>query len=228
MTVRYEILVPGSSLAFEGGFFGLSAIVLLETGGQRALFDCGHGPTRRLLCDRLGQLGLQLDDIDLLIFSHGHFDHVLNLDLFPKAPILMSCDERDYVEAPFEHDMVTPRYLPALLQDRDVQLIDAETEILPGVTAFPTPGHAPGHISLELTTPDGPVVLAADALKTIREALTGIPDLELDPHKRGQTSIQEVLRRGKVIVPGHHPTIYQDDNGKLSWTEIQEMPLLIR
>ncbi|MBD1547475.1 MBL fold metallo-hydrolase [Roseibium aggregatum] len=228
MTVRYEILVPGSSLAFEGGFFGISSIVLVEAGGKRALFDCGHGTTRRLLREGLAARGLALDDIDLLVFSHGHFDHVLNLDLFPNAPILMSRDERDYVETPFEDDPATPRYLPALLSDRDVQLIDGEAEILPGVTAFPTPGHAPGHISLELAAADGPVVLAADALKTAREALSGIPDMEIDPQKRGKAAIREVLRRGKVIVPGHHPTLFKDEDGNLSWSDLQEMPLLIR
>lgn len=228
MTVSYKTLIPGSSLAFKGGFFGISSIVLIETGGKRALFDCGHGTTRGPLLHSLNQFGLTPDEIDLLIFSHGHFDHVLNLDLFPDAPILMSQAERDYVETPFEHDTVTPRFLPALLAARDVQLVDGEAEILPGVTMFPTPGHAPGHVSLELATTDGPVVLAADALKTAREALSGIPDLEFDPQKRGKDAIQEVLRRGKIIVPGHHPTLYKDANGKLSWTDLQEMPLLIR
>ncbi|WP_346911727.1 hypothetical protein [uncultured Roseibium sp.] len=58
MAVRYEILVPGSSLAFDGGFFGISSIVLIETGGKRALFDCGHGTTRRMLRERLAGLDL--------------------------------------------------------------------------------------------------------------------------------------------------------------------------
>jgi N-acyl homoserine lactone hydrolase len=228
MSVQYDVLVPGSSLAFQGGFFGISSIVLVEAGGKRALFDCGHGVTRRMLRASLAERGLGLDDIDLLVFSHGHFDHVLNLDLFPNAPILMSRDEREYVETPFADDPATPFYLPALLAGRDVQLIDGEAEILPGVTMFPTPGHAPGHVSLELATDTGPVVLAADALKTAREATTGIPDMEIDPQKRGKASIQEILKRGRTIVPGHFPTIHCSEDGKLSWSDIQEMPLLIR
>ncbi|AXS41347.1 MBL fold metallo-hydrolase [Breoghania sp. L-A4] len=228
MSVQYDVLVPGSSLAFEGGFFGISSIVLVTVGDTKALFDCGHGVTRRLLLTALKQRGLEPDDIDLLVFSHGHFDHVLNMDLFPGAPILMSRDERDYIESPFPDDPATPRYLPQLLDPRDVQLIDGEAEILPGVTLFPTPGHAPGHVALELAADEGPVVLAADALKTVREASTGIPDMEIDPLKRGAASIQECLRRGRTIVPGHFPTIHRADDGKLSWTGIQEMPLLIR
>ncbi|WP_213215933.1 MBL fold metallo-hydrolase [Roseibium polysiphoniae] len=228
MPATYDVLVPGSSLAFEGGFFGISSICLVEAGGKRALFDCGHGTTRGLLLNALSRRGLSPADIDLLIFSHAHFDHVLNMDLFPDAPILMSRDEADYIEAPLADDPATPRYLPALLAQRTVDLVDGEKEILPGVTLFPTPGHAPGHVSLELETKDGPVVLAADALKTAREALSGIPDMEIDPQKRGKASIKEVLRRGKIIVPGHFPTLLQGEAGNLTWTDMQEMPLLIR
>ncbi|MXN63497.1 MBL fold metallo-hydrolase [Stappia sp. GBMRC 2046] len=228
MTPQYDVLVEGSSLAFHGGFFGISSIVLVTSGKTRALFDCGHGVTRKLLLNALEARGLAPGDIDLVILSHGHFDHVLNLDLFPGAPVVMSLTEREYVETPFDEDWVTPRILPMLLEGRELRLTDGEEEILPGVTAFPTPGHAPGHISLELSSPEGPVVLAADALKTAREASTCIPDLEFDPEKRGAASLREVLRRGRIIVPGHFPTIRTDESGRLSWTGVQEMPLLFR
>lgn len=228
VTPHYDILVEGSSVAFHGGFFGISSIVLVTSGKTRALFDCGHGVTRKLLLDALDTRGLGPADIDLVILSHGHFDHVLNLDLFPGVPVAMSRDERDYIETPSDADWVTPRFLPMLLEGREMRLTTGEEEILPGVTAFPTPGHAPGHISLELPSPEGPVVLAADALKTAREASTGVPDLEFDPQKRGRASLQEVLRRGRVIVPGHFPTIHKDEAGRISWTGVQEMPLLFR
>ena len=225
---RFHVLVPGSSLAFRGGFFGISSIVLVEAGGKRALFDVGHGVTRRMLVEALDARGLSPRDIDLLVFSHGHFDHVLNMDLFPDAPIMMGREERDYIDAIFAEDHVTPRYLPALLRERRVETIDGEAEILPGVVLFPTPGHSPGHVSLELRTEEGPAVLAADALKTAREATTGIPDMEIDPQKRGRASIAEVLRRGRIIVPGHFPTLHREADGRLWWDEIQEMPLLVR
>lgn len=225
---HYDVLVPGSSLAFHGGFFGISSIVLIEAGGKRALFDVGHGVTRRMLLAALEARSLSPRDIDLLVFSHGHFDHVLNMDLFPDAPIVMGREERDYLDAIYDEDTTTPRFVAALLRERDVRTIDGEEEILPGVVMFPTPGHSPGHVSLEIAHESGPVVLAADALKTMREATTGIPDMEIDRKKRGKASIQEVLRRGRTIVPGHFPTLHKDPDGRLWWDEIQEMPLLIR
>lgn len=228
MPASFDILVPGSSIAFHGGFFGISAIVMVTGGKTRALFDVGHGVTRKMLIDALAARGLSPADIDVIVLSHCHFDHVLNLDLFPGRPVIMSRDEREYIEEPFEHDWVTPRFVPALLEGRDVRLTEAEEEILPGVVAFPTPGHSPGHISLQLAASGGPVVLAADALKTAREASTGIPDLEFDPQKRGRASLQEVLRRGRTVVPGHFPPFEVDEHGRLTWSDVQEMPLILR
>ncbi|MTI45457.1 glyoxylase-like metal-dependent hydrolase (beta-lactamase superfamily II) [Roseibium hamelinense] len=228
MAVTFDILVSGSSLAFEGGFFGISSVVLVRTNRETLLFDCGHGTTRQMLIDALGIRGLVTQDIDRLVISHGHFDHVLNLDLFPNAPITISQDEHDYIQCPSEEDQLTPRFLPELLAKREVTLVRGETEVTDGVVAFPTPGHSPGHMSLALDTGAETVVLAADAVKTAREALSGIPDLEFDPKRRGAASIQAVLNRGDRIVPGHHPVLNKTPDGKLTWTGAQEMPLRIR
>lgn len=228
MQTQFDVLVEGSSVAFEGGFFGISSIVLVTSGNSRVLFDCGHGVTRKLLIDALCARSLKPRDIDLIVLSHGHFDHVLNLDLFPGTSVVMSRNEREYIEAPFEHDWVTPRYLPDLLEGRELYLTSGEQEVLPGVLVFPTPGHSPGHISVQLQTPTGTVVLAADALKTAREASNRKPDLEFDPQKRGGASLEEVLRRAQIIIPGHFPQLSVDADGKISWSGVQKLPLLFR
>ncbi|MBO0343720.1 MBL fold metallo-hydrolase [Roseibium sp. CAU 1637] len=227
-SVRYDILVPGSSLAMEGCFLGISTIVLIEAGGKRALFDCGHFTTRRLLLAALRERSLAPSDIDIVILSHAHFDHALNIDLFPDAQVYLSQEEWDYIQAPFPDDPATPPYIADILRKTSLVLIEGEVEILPGVTAFPTPGHSPGHMSLELVSSAGAVVLAADAVKTAREALSGIPDMEIDPKQRAAASLQEVLRRGRTIVPGHFPPLTRHDDGRITWSEIQVAQLLLR
>jgi len=138
----------------------------------------------------------------------------------------MNQAKREYNEAPFEHDWATPVFLPDLLKGRELCLTNEEKEMLLEVSAFPTPGHSPGHISVQLLTPEGTVVLAADALKTAREASIDVPDLEFDHQKRGQASLQDVLRRGRVIVPGHFPQMSTNAHGKISLSGVQELPLL--
>ncbi|MCZ6779016.1 MAG: ribonuclease Z [Acidobacteria bacterium] len=50
---------------------------LLSAGKHRILIDCGSGTMRRLL-----QVGTHVDDIDLILISHVHIDHVSELPLF--------------------------------------------------------------------------------------------------------------------------------------------------
>jgi ribonuclease BN (tRNA processing enzyme) len=52
---------------------GLPA-TLMRRGGDRLLFDCGEGTQRQLLRSQIG-----LVDLDVVLFSHYHADHVLGL-----------------------------------------------------------------------------------------------------------------------------------------------------
>ncbi|MDN3722638.1 MBL fold metallo-hydrolase [Roseibium salinum] len=184
MVPQYEILVEGSSVAFQGGFFGISTIVLIRSGATLALFDCGHGVTRKLLLDALQHRGLAPKDIDLVILSHGHFDHVLNLDLFfLKSRSSSAATNTITSRRPSRATGSHRASCPCCSKAANCASPRARKKFCPVLPPSRPPGHAPGHISLELPSPEGPVVLAADALKTAREASTGIPDLEFDPEK---------------------------------------------
>ncbi len=50
------------------------AATLIRRGGDRILLDCGEGTQRQLLRSQIG-----LVDIDVVLFSHYHADHVLGL-----------------------------------------------------------------------------------------------------------------------------------------------------
>ncbi|MDP8223873.1 MAG: MBL fold metallo-hydrolase [Candidatus Lernaella stagnicola] len=58
---------PGSGLLPEHGF-----AALIEADGRRLLFDTGQGEALPLNAARLG---VDLSDLDALVFSHGHYDH---------------------------------------------------------------------------------------------------------------------------------------------------------
>ena len=49
------------------------------------------------------------------------------------------------------------------------ELLSGQTEVAPGLTLIPTPGHAPGHQSLVIETPEGTVVLAGQAVQSRAE-----------------------------------------------------------
>lgn len=151
----------------------------------------------------LSLLGLAPKDIDLVILSHGHIDHVGSLPLFAHAPIVMTARERAE-PAPLYYGTVRPIPWP----EAQYHLIDADTPICEGLTLLPTPGHTPGHLSAVVDLPDGRrVVLAADAINRASEPDEAFAD-SMDP-VASQISADRLLGLagpGSVLIYGHEPS----------------------
>lgn len=137
--------------------------LLIETGGKRALFDNGmgssklYGPDSGKLQTSLAEAGIDPASIDAVVLTHGHSDHCWGTmrddgtPAFPNAQLYLSEAELAYWEAdpPLESDMdslegARRNLLP--LRDRMHLLRDGQ-EVLPGVQAWLTPGHTPGHLA---------------------------------------------------------------------------------
>jgi glyoxylase-like metal-dependent hydrolase (beta-lactamase superfamily II) len=137
--------------------------LLLETGGRRALFDNGmgssklFGPDSGKLMASLHEAGADPASIDAVVLTHGHSDHCWGTmaddgtPSFPNATIYLSQAELDYWTA----DPPIETHLPTLegfrrnvlpLRDRITCVRDGEA-VLPGVQAWLTPGHTPGHLA---------------------------------------------------------------------------------
>jgi N-acyl homoserine lactone hydrolase len=151
----------------------------------------------------LALLGLTRRDIDLVILSHGHIDHVGSLPLFAHAPILLTARERAE-SAPLYYGSVRPIPWP----EATYHLIDADTPVCEGLTLIPTPGHTPGHLSALVTLADGRrVILAADAINRASEPAEAFAD-SMDP-AASQASANYLLSLAPpdaVLIYGHEPT----------------------
>jgi N-acyl homoserine lactone hydrolase len=112
---------------------------------------------------RLAEIGLTPADLTAVVLSHGHGDHAGAVPSLPaEIPILLQ-------RAEWGPGLPIP-------EGRLVELLDGETEIAPGLTALPTPGHTRGHQSFLVELPRaGRILLAADAVYLRRSLDEGRP-----------------------------------------------------
>lgn len=135
-------------------------VLLLDTGLGEAddETEARYRPRRTPVHAALASVGLTTDDIDLVVNSHLHFDHIGDNPVFAGRPI--HCQRREMDAA---HE---PSYTFVNLVDftgARYELLDGETELAPGVHIIPTPGHVAGHQSVVLECDDGTVILAGQA-----------------------------------------------------------------
>lgn len=163
------------------------------------LIDFHHDQTAE---GALALLGLAPSDIDLVILSHGHIDHVGSLPLFAHAPIVLSTRERAE-PAPLYFGTTRPIPWPNATYHR----IAADTPVCDGLTLLPTPGHTPGHLSALLDLPDGRrVILAADAINRASEPDEAFAD-SMDPaaSQASAARLMALMSPGATLIYGHEP-----------------------
>lgn len=227
--MEYRTLVQGNNLALKNGFLGLSSIVLIRTPQGPVLFDTGHHTTRPALLAGLRAEGLAPGDVPMVVLSHLHFDHANNIDLFPQARVFVSAREFAYAAEPHPEDIFVPAMIREQLSRMDLTLLEGEEgEIVPGLRWIAAPGHTPGLIALVLDHAEaGCVVLASDAIKYAKEAVTGRCDLAFDTPESGTRTIRRILAMAQRIVPGHFPELIKRE-GVWTWDEAAEVSLLVR
>ncbi len=112
--------------------------------------------------EQLASIGLQADDIDIVISTHYDLDHAGRHASFTKATYV--------VQRAHHGDAATNPRFAALRAEWDqplarIRLVDGDTELLPGLELIETSGHVPGHQSVLVRLPKtGAVLLAIDAV----------------------------------------------------------------
>jgi glyoxylase-like metal-dependent hydrolase (beta-lactamase superfamily II) len=220
-------LLNGYSLNTEQGNPAFCSVHLVETDAGRLLFDCGHAGRRRRLLDALAQRGLAPADIGTVVVSHGHWDHLQNVDFFRNARVLLHPDELRNLADPPAEDLGTPRWTRWILDELDVRTTGDGDGPLPGVEVLDLPGHTPGSIGLAVSANSGRVVLSADAVPTA--AVLSAHAASGHPYDRAQAdaSVERVAQLADVVYPGHDAPFRIDADGNLQYVE-SPPPLVFR
>lgn len=152
---------------------------------------------------QLARAGVDAADIDLLIVTHTHIDHVGGIADFPGVPILMARAERA-LDRPLYWGPVQPIDWP----DREYRLIDEDTEIGPRLRVLHVPGHAPGQLAIELDLHEtGTVLITGDAISRpseIDEGFAGSWD-EAQAAANAARLMRRAAERDAFVIYGHAP-----------------------
>jgi glyoxylase-like metal-dependent hydrolase (beta-lactamase superfamily II) len=159
--------------------------VLIRGDGTTVLVDTGLGPTPRAfmpdagarLLAELARAGSSAEDVDLVVHTHLHVDHVGWDGFFPNARYVVSGDDWSYfmtedslAQRPHLSDRVEP-----LRDAGSVVLVDGELEVVSGIRLVPTRGHTPGHASVFIESDGEELAVLGDVV--VHELQLADPDL---------------------------------------------------
>jgi glyoxylase-like metal-dependent hydrolase (beta-lactamase superfamily II) len=187
--------------------------------------NAGQGG-RTKLEDALRELGHAPADIRWVINTHLHFDHAGGdnwIDpsgkmalAFPNARYVVQKGELTFAQ--HTNERTAGSYVPHNFQDVPFQLIDGETEILPGIRGLPTPGHVPYHQSVLIDSGGEKACFVADLVPTSAHLpLPWIMGYDLEPLVTLETR-RRLYQRAEaeqwLLIFEHDPAVVSGRLGK--------------
>jgi len=194
--VEVKVLVEGKHEPINEEKLAIGSTVTLIKGEENILVDTGNFLDREKILKELKKEDLTSEDIDKVILTHLHLDHLVNVDLFNKAKIYMKF--RGGKNYPGQYHVLSKGYVTRF------DLSDG-VEISKDVCVIHTPGHSEDLISVVVNTDKGKVVIAGDAISTKDWAdLTKKIDLtKVTSVEEFDNSRKRILGIADYIIPGH-------------------------
>ncbi len=223
-------------------------VILLET-GIGAFFDptlrerYGVVEDHHVLLESLAAIGIQPEDVDVVVFSHLHFDHAGGALtqwregatpqlVFPRATYVVGAEAWQRAVSPHARDRAS--FIPNLSNmlagcgRLELAASDRAAALGSGFRFHRSSGHTPGLLLTEIDMPGGPVVFASDLIPgrpwvhlPITMGYDRYPELLVDEKA---TLLGDVLARGGRLFFTHDPEIAigklaKDARGKLHTIE---------
>jgi len=201
---------------------------LIRSQGKTLLVDTGLGPWPNplelqhppALLDVMADAGTSPGDVDLVLFTHLHWDHTgwntrgedgaFELT-FPNAQYVVQQREYDYWTGPGEKPSNGPAFervlAPIIAADR-LELVGDEHAATKEVSAIPTPGHTPGHVSFAIVSAGQRAYILGDAAhKPVQLTEPDwYPGFDLDPVEstKSRRMILDRAEQEEALLAGGH------------------------
>jgi glyoxylase-like metal-dependent hydrolase (beta-lactamase superfamily II) len=210
--------------------------VLARDGRHTVLIDTGCG-TKYLPLDRkfyaiedgdplledLATLGVRPEDVDTVLLTHLHFDHVGGatrydqqgqlVPTFPKARYLVSRIEWEdaTIGGPELQTAYSLDNLLPLVERGQLVLLDDDPAIVPGLTAICTGGHTRGHLAVKFSSAGQTAFFIGDLCPTTahlrRMWCTAYDVYPLETRRRKPVLLDEAAKRRWLVLWNHDPGV---------------------
>lgn len=218
MLTKVKVLLQGFPGKTNRGLLGFCNITLIKS-TKLMLFDTGHFSDRQLLISALEQERIHPENIEIVVLSHLHYDHCINVELFKKAAVVVSKKELEYAlsDKPEKAgDLYVSKCTAELLKNRDMIEAEENLKLSENVHVIETPGHTPGGISL-LVDEGKKTVITGDAVKNAWEFKNNISETFYGEKSDVIDSINKIKTLADIVIPGHDRLFsYDKSSGELS------------
>jgi N-acyl homoserine lactone hydrolase len=214
MTYRMNFGQTIRSIGYVWYIEGLKENVLVDAGASVHYLSVVRGlPSTEIqrLSTGLRKIGLDFYDIDLIIFTHLHNDHVAEARQFPRAKFLVQKGELEFARSP--HPSVAMSYHIEFFDGINFEVLNGDTKICEEISVLFTPGHTPGSQSVSVKTAQGAAIISG--LCTIHENYApllsrgaNLPVIPPGIHTNvieAYDSLVRIKELADIIVPNHEP-----------------------
>jgi len=231
---RYDIgklklmVINDGTLVSQGAeneeVFSLNCL-FIDSGDHKILIDTGCGDefqsTAGQLAQNLEAEGIKCSDIDRIILTHGHLDHVCGSfdsrgrPVFPNARYITSEREWECWLTKPENSELQSMFFSAArknllpIQDQ-FDLVKDDVEILPGIKLIAAPGHTPGNIMVDISSDEKRLLCIGDIIHSQLEFIHPeyLSSFDVTPeqalHTRAQI-LSDVAKSGVLVFACHFP-----------------------